>query len=337
MTQGILIYALNNDKIDYCKIALYAAKQAKKYLKKEVTIVTDSPDYIKSLPDFDKHVDNVINVTYGLDYGDVQEWLPGAMYSPGTNVTYKGRLYWTKKHQIHKKTFNFLEWESDPNQALNFLSKVQHRKHFDGAMSHKRTEFKNDIRTHSFFLTPYDETLVIDCDYIINNDALVHAWDQKAYDFLIYKDSNDLCDWRKDLYFKKISDYTLDFYWATVFWFRKNDQTLTFFHLLQHIEDNWQYYRYLYQIHDTLYRNDFAFSIAIHMMNGYQKTEWNGILPGKMYHVLDQDLLLEHDGTRMKFLLAKEKYYGEYTAMTTDKLNVHVMNKFSINRLLSNE
>jgi len=39
----------------------------------------------------------------------------------------------------------------------------------------------------------------------------------------------------------------------------------------------------------------------------------------------------------MKFLIEKEKYRGEYTLMKTKSINVHVMNKFSISRILNEE
>ena len=41
---------------------------------------------------------------------------------------------------------------------------------FDGSLAHKTAPFKNDIRDQVYDLSPYDETLLLDTDYIISND-----------------------------------------------------------------------------------------------------------------------------------------------------------------------
>jgi hypothetical protein len=227
-------------------------------------------------------------------------------------------------------------WEDTKERFLVYDGAPQYRQYFDGAMTHKKLKFKNDIRVKSFELSPFDETLVIDCDYLINNNILRYCW-QQPHDFLIHKQAVDLSGYRYDPRLITLSDKSIDFYWATVFFFRKNKNTEIFFNYLGHVQENWNYYRYIYQIEQGLYRNDFAFSIAIHAMNGYQDGTWAHDLPGKLYYTIDKDILLEHVDTEMKFLIEKEKYRGEYTVMKTKGINVHVMNKFSIARLLNEE
>jgi hypothetical protein len=208
-----------------------------------------------------------------------------------------------------------------------------YRKFNDGALTSRKLEFKNLIRTKTFYLSPFDETLVIDCDYMIANSTLNYCWEQ-TFDFLIWKDSTDLAGHRDTSQFKKISDYTIDFYWATVFFFRKNSETEIFFNLVDHIRENWNYYKMIYQFSSAVYRNDHAFSIALHIMNGYQKSFWHRSLPGNMIYTIDSDLIIEMNDDKFTFLVEKEKYLGEYTLLSTKNLNVHVMNKFSLKRLL---
>jgi len=238
--------------------------------------------------------------------------------------------------QNNKDKIRYDLWEDTKERFLVYDSLPQYRQYFDGAMTHKKLRFKNDIRVKSFELSPFDETLVIDCDYLINNDILKYCW-QQPHDFLIHKEALDLSGYRFDPRLITLSDKSIDFYWATVFFFRKNKNTEIFFDYLNHIQENWNYYRYVYQIEQSLYRNDFAFSIAIHVMNGYQNGTWAHDLPGKLYYTIDKDILIEHTNTEMKFLIEKEKYRGEYTVMKTNGINVHVMNKFSISRLLNEE
>jgi hypothetical protein len=224
-------------------------------------------------------------------------------------------------------------WEDTRERHLSYNPSIQYRRYFDGALSNRRLKFKNDIRIKSYELSPFDETLVIDCDYFINNDTLKYCWEQ-PHDFLIFKEALDLSGYRYDPRLHTLSDKSIDFYWATVFFFRKTKNTEIFFNYLGHIQDNWNYYRYVYQIQNSMYRNDFAFSIAIHVMNGFQQGSWAHPLPGKLYYSIDKDVFVEYKDTTMKFLLEKEKYKGEYTLIKTDCLNVHVMNKFSISRIL---
>jgi hypothetical protein len=223
---------------------------------------------------------------------------------------------------------------TDKADEFYFNVTTQYRTYRDGVDA-QRLEFKNDIRVHVYEISPYDETLVIDCDYIVCNDSLKHCWDQ-SHDFLIYESAQDLSYYRHDPRLITVSETSVNFYWATVFFFRKNKNTKTFFNLLKHIEENWNFYRYLYQISYALYRNDYAFCIAIHIMNGLQQGDWAVALPGTLYYVTDRDHLIKKENTSMTFLVEKENHQGQYTLLKTSDLNVHVMNKFSILRIMDN-
>ena len=90
----------------------------------------------------------------------------------------------------------------------------------------------------------------------------------------------------------------------------------------------------LYNIDQTAFRNDYAFSIAIHIMNGKTNGEFATDLPGTKKYTIDRDILLTIDGVKMKFLVEKENHLGEYMLAKTNGLDVHVMNKFSLSRFI---
>ena len=90
----------------------------------------------------------------------------------------------------------------------------------------------------------------------------------------------------------------------------------------------------MYSIEVPTFRNDFAFSIAIHIMNAKTSGMFANELPGKMFYVSDRDLLISLDDTRMKFLIEKENYLGEYTAASIHNTDVHIMNKLSLSRFI---
>ncbi len=219
---------------------------------------------------------------------------------------------------------------------LPHVEESNRRYFFDGTLSKKTASFKNANRASVYDLSPYDETLLMDTDYIISNSMLKSVFTSKS-NFLIYKESHDIAKVRDESEFNKISDTSIDFYWATVVFFRKTETNKIFFDLIKHIEEDWNHYRRVYQITSSLFRNDFAFSIAIHIMNGFQSGNFAQQLPGSMLYITDKDILWQLDDNKMMFLVQKKDYLGEYTAIKTLGQNIHVMNKVSLNRIIDKE
>jgi hypothetical protein len=210
---------------------------------------------------------------------------------------------------------------------------TQYKKFNDGTLSSKTLEWKNFTRDTVFNLTPYDKTLVIDSDYIINSSVLKPAFDLDS-NLQIYKKSMDLAPWRPNAEFTRVSQWSIPFYWATTFIFTKNNIMELFFNLVAYIKANWTYFRTLYCITAGAYRNDYAFSIAIHIMNGKTNGEFATELPGTMTYSTDKDLLITLENDRLQFLIEKENYIGQYTLAKTQGIDVHVMNKHSLCRFI---
>ena len=211
---------------------------------------------------------------------------------------------------------------------------IKSRLLYDGSLSSKKIDFKNNLRTLSFELSPYDQTLVLDTDYIVQNNSLLKCFESDQ-DLLMYKTNYDLSGYREIEDFNCIQDKGIEFFWATVIYFEKSYSTKVFFDLCMHIQENWNYYRPLYGItRSGLLRNDFVFSIAIHMLRGFQKTKWPNEPPGKMFYTLDRDVLQKITKDTLTFLIEKQNHLGEYTLCQTKNMNVHVMNKQSILRVL---
>jgi hypothetical protein len=208
----------------------------------------------------------------------------------------------------------------------------QQKKFYDGTLAYKTIEWKNLTRNRVYDITPYDRTLVIDSDFIINSDTLVKALNND-YEFQIYRNSFDLASWRGTPY-TRINQHSIPFYWGTVFIFDKTISTKTFFDLIEYIKVNWEYFRVVYKIDSPLYRNDYSFSIAIHIMNGSTEGDFGRELPGQMNYVLDRDILVSMKDTTMQFLVEKQYYPGEYILTKTKDLDVHVMNKQSLTRFI---
>jgi hypothetical protein len=231
---------------------------------------------------------------------------------------------------------NFKLHNFDQVIEIKNCSNYTNRRYYDSSFSKKTLEFKNVNRSDVFDLTPYHETIVLDTDFLVSNDVLNYCFEQKN-DFLIYDSALDLSEQRDTFEFKYISETGPKFYWATAFFFRKTKTNKIFFDLVKHIKEHWIYYRNIYQISNAMFRNDFAFSIAIHILNGHMSGEFAKTMPGTMYYTTDRDLLLSIDNEKLKFLIENENAIGNYFPAKIEKSNVHVMNKYSLGRAIDND
>ena len=209
-----------------------------------------------------------------------------------------------------------------------------YKRYYDGTSTHVNIPFNNAGRINSYDISPYDQTLVLDTDVILCNSDLKYAFDN-LHDFQIYKNCTDLTTWRKHSEFDYINDKGISFYWATVFCFKKTKETKLFFDLLKTIKENWSHYSQVFDLGSRNFRNDHIFSIAIHIMNGFTEGNWAMNLPGTLYYTLDRDILHKINKSKLVFLLEKENIQDEYILSSTKDMNVHVMNKFSLQRLLN--
>lgn len=206
------------------------------------------------------------------------------------------------------------------------------RTYFDGSID-KNLEFRNIARIFIYEKAPYEETIVMDTDFLVGNDKLLKCF-ESTHDFLIYKDATDLAPKLPTNEFEYINDVGIPFYWATCFFFRKGTYAKTFFDLLIHIAENWPHYKELYHINQTMLRNDFIFSIAIHILTKQGMYNFKQTMPDKMYYITDTDYLLKHWYGDYTCLCEKQKNSNDYIVVKANSINLHAMNKFSLERVI---
>lgn len=234
-------------------------------------------------------------------------------------------VYHSLEHKVFDEIIN-IDYTDDNNI----------RKYYDGTLSSRTLSFKNNYRINAYDLSPYDETLLLDTDYIISNDLFKSCFDSLS-DLQMFSKSQDIANIRDSKQFTHISEYSIDFYWATVVFFRKTPNNKLFFDLIKHIQDNWSHYVSVYQLPSVMFRNDFAFSIAVHILNGFMSGNYVTPLPGKHLYTTDKDILWKLEDDNFTFLVEKKDYVGEYTAVKTQGQSIHVMNKFSLERIINDE
>ena len=171
----------------------------------------------------------------------------------------------------------------------------------------------------------------MDTDYIVENSTLIKAFQTKE-DFLINYDAQHI-DFESKMTseMKYISDTGIKMCWATVFYFKKVGRVKNLFTLIDHIKQHWSFYRFRYQLLQNTYRNDFAFAIALHILNGHMKSDWPIQLPIKLFYITDRDKIVSYKDSTWKV-----KLQGGLDCKIKD-MNIHVMNKIGLAKVIKDE
>jgi hypothetical protein len=193
--------------------------------------------------------------------------------------------------------------------------------------------FRNMGRSDVYELSPYDETLVIDSDYFIMNNVLDQVWDS-ANDVMINCKYRDVSERHKDN-ITYLDNFSVPMYWATVFYFKKSDFAENLFTLISHIKYNYKYYYYLYNCSGNLFRNDFAFSMALHILNGSVAFDVPSLPIDYLNNSFDLDDIYRvnsHDDIIM-FCADAERITDHLLSRFTCT-DLHIMNKKAVSRFI---
>lgn len=261
MTQGFLLFAHNNEEIDYALLASWCARRIGKHLNKPVSLVAD------------------VATVAGL----------------GKNKKYFDKI------------------------ILSDVSLNQKRRYCDRFLN-----FNNYDRSHAWDLTPYDETMVIDTDIVIQSNVMNNVWNN-YYDIMICASSIDAVTHKVEKEFDYLNETSIKFYWATQFYFRKTQDSRVFFETCKWIRKNYIWLSRVYDIDPGLLRNDYVWSIAVHMLNQKQSLPWTLLhttYRTNLYSMTNQEVIIYQPG---------------YAAKKIKKQDIHVMHKDDLIKLAQQE
>tara|TARA_X000001382_G_scaffold112489_1_gene89768 strand:- start:29 stop:793 length:765 start_codon:yes stop_codon:yes gene_type:complete len=184
------------------------------------------------------------------------------------------------------------------------------------------TEWNNIGRYNAYDLSPYDETILLDSDYIVQSDTLANYFGSD-HDFICHNCSWDVTGndvFRHDRF---ISQNWFEMRWATVIYFRKTEHAKRIFDAWRMIYENYEYYAELFGFTKRPFRNDFAMSIAHQICNGYANSgTFNYALPA----LSSSDSVLDYNDGRW---LLKYQYKESHNVLRYTG-DLHVMNKHSL-------
>ena len=254
--RGVMIFAYNNEIIDYIKLAAYCASRVKKFLNVPVCLVTDDIKYAEQYKVFD-----LFRVIDSIDQSNIRNYT-----------------------------------SSSPAQ------------------------FKNQNRFLAQSITPFFETIIIDSDYIVSSEKLNSLWHSKN-DFMIQANSIGITGEKHEL---KIAPGSFDAFWATVIYFKNTELTRKIFLLVKQIYESWPYFRELYKIETTVYRNDYSFAIALQMLTGGSNIALDQFkLPFSTITTNDHDWVDSINDRSVKI-----NYQNE--VISIDDMDIHVLHKQSL-------
>jgi len=203
MTAGVVIFAYNNDLIDYVAMAAWSAKNIHRHLNLPVCVITD----LETIPDHYEFDQVIVRPKRGED----------------------------------------LRYFSD----------------FDGSAT-----WYNQDRMTAYALSPWQHTLVLDADYVVASDQLLHLFDVDQ-DFLAHDRAHDVTGLEKFNQNNFMGTARFPMMWATVMLYRQSRTAELIFDAMTMIRDNWTHYTRLHGIDDATYRNDYALTMARAIVDGH--------------------------------------------------------------------
>lgn len=198
--RGVLLFAFNNERIDYLRIARYCAHRVRTHWNLPVAVVTDQ---------------------YKADGFDFV--IP---FSKTTGVS-------IRQYEEYGEGLSF--YNLDRHRALN--------------------------------LSPFDETILMDTDYLPNSSLLPSLWTTQP--LLLTDQAHSIGTHDLPVSLKKLSAIGPPMFWATLVLFNKvSPVAQRFFNEWSQVTKDYQHYSKVFQLSDGTVRNDFAVSVAMHKMFG---------------------------------------------------------------------
>jgi hypothetical protein len=195
----------------------------------------------------------------------------------------------------------------------------------------------NKGRYQAYELSPYYETLLLDTDYMVNSNKLLD----------IFKYYDDFCCHNKTTYLMQpglsqevLSSYSFETLWATVVVFKKTNRVKQIFDCLEMVQKNFNHYAELHGFISATYRNDYALTLALRIVNGHSSIKqdfipWDLVHTGNkhvhIYRNTDDELNAEY--TIMYDNWQRGKIKKDY--ITIKDFDFHVMDKLNFMELVA--
>ena len=193
----------------------------------------------------------------------------------------------------------------------------------------------NKGRYQAYELSPYDETILLDTDYMVNSNKVLDIFNYYD-DFCCHDTTSYLM--QPGLPQEVLSAYSFKTLWATVVAFKKTQRSKQIFECLEMVQKNYDHYCNIHSFVGGVYRNDYALTLALRIVNGHSDNRQD-IIPWNLVHVGKNTSIYRNDDTELNTEYTvmfdhwnRGKIRKEY--ITIKSMDFHVMNKENFMELI---
>lgn len=188
----------------------------------------------------------------------------------------------------------------------------------------------NAGRVNAYCLSPWDRTVVLDADYVVGSAILLNIINS-ASDFVCHGQAVDITTGQKLESLNSFGRYSMPMHWATVMVFGRNNTAQFVFDSMAMVRNNWQHYRDLYHIDQSIYRNDHALSIALNIVSGHTASAIN--IPWPLITVMPQHDLSQIDQDHYQVTYRNSSDQLQY--LTLSGFDFHAMGKKHLEKIFA--
>lgn len=126
--------------------------------------------------------------------------------------------------------------------------------------------WRNRGRCAAYDLSPYDTTLLLDVDYIVASAKLTCLLNDPR-DVVCHQRAMELTQTTDVV--ETFGEHRMPMSWATVIKFNRSYIAEQIFDVMAMVQNNYSHYADLYKFRHAPFRNDYALSIALALVNGH--------------------------------------------------------------------
>ena len=187
----------------------------------------------------------------------------------------------------------------------------------------KQIQWHNLDRLLAYDLSPFDETILIDTDYLIQNDVLGQVWGNNN-PMLMNTGTRVPAGEQEHVGEKVIADGFPLVHWFTVMYFKKCEEALQWFEFAKFVKENHNFYKKMFRSPYYYYRNDITAAITSHILGGFEDGYMKPLPVRQINSYPPESILQIGIG---KIVLSTD----EHPVLLKDT-NVHVVNKGEIEK-----
>ena len=232
---------------------------------------------------------------------------------------------------LYKSKENLVEKCFDYLIVTNDELKPNKRNNYDSPWHTFETQFNNSNKHKVFEYSPFEQTLLLDIDYIVKSNFLLNVFNTQGV--AMFDCAVDVRNQQPLLGERFLSETGIKMWWSTVIYFDRSDISKLFFNTWAHIAENYEFYQYLYNFPRKVFRTDYCVSIACHILNGMQDNDIVEKIPTQMINVSQKDDIIDVNNKNNWIILANDqKEHWKNILVNSSDTDIHVMNKRALSR-----